>query len=279
MLQRIVLKFLSKLRLMPYLNLTFNANGMAIPIVGGMGYTNYYGTEKWMGQLLQKLLNYSKDCFVDVGVNLGQTLIKLRSLNKNIEYVGFEPNPVCVFYVEKLIQVNRFINCKVIPAGVSNKTEVLTLKIFANDTDPMASIIEDFKDQAKAEKAVVVIGNNLLNEFSEKTISILKIDVEGAELYVLEGFIGLIKRDRPFITMEILPCCSINGEYSGRVERQEKIQEHIKGLQYAMLRIMKTSNGELKELSLIEDIGKQTDEALSDYVFVPQEKLSQLITQ
>lgn len=277
MMQKIVLKFLSRFRLMPYLNLTVNAHGFVIPIVCGIGYSNIYGTEKWMSQLLQKLMQYTSNCFIDVGVNVGQTLIKLRSLNEQVDYIGFEPNPACVFYVEKLIRANKFVNCQIIPVGVSNKTEVLALKIFANDTDPMASIIDDFKDQAKVEKSIVVISDDILNQFAQKTIGILKIDVEGAELYVLEGFSGLTKRDRPFIAMEILPCCSVSGEYSGRVERQEKIQEYIKGLQYAMLRVMKTPDGELKELKLIEDIGKQTDETLSDYLFVPKEKLNLLI--
>jgi FkbM family methyltransferase len=275
-MQKFFLKVLSRLKLLRYLNLLANTNGVNIPIIGGIGYINYYGTEIWMTQLLQKLLGQTKDCFVDVGVNLGQTLIKVRGLNKDIEYIGFEPNPVCIFYAEKLILANQFKNCKIIPAGVSNKTEILTLRIFADESDPMASIIEDFKDQAKNEKSVIVIGEDLLGEFADKKIGILKIDVEGAELYVLEGFLNLIRRDRPYILMEILPAYTETIEYSGRLQRQEQVMAHLKNIQYSMLRILK-SEDDLAGLSPIADIGKHTDYHMSDYLFVPTEKLEQII--
>ena len=41
--------------------------------------------------------------FIDVGVNVGQTLLKLKSISSEINYLGFEPNPNCVNYLKNLI--------------------------------------------------------------------------------------------------------------------------------------------------------------------------------
>src|SRR5882724_8814387 len=105
------LKVLSKLKIVNYFNVEIKLKeGITIPVMGGLGYNNVFGTEKWMSSVLKKILNRSEGCFVDVGVNIGQTLIKVKSIDRNIDYLGFEPNPVCVFYAENLIGINKFPN-------------------------------------------------------------------------------------------------------------------------------------------------------------------------
>jgi hypothetical protein len=47
---------------------------------------------------------------IDVRANICQTLLKLKSINKEICYNGFGPNPACVNYLTLLIEKNRFIN-------------------------------------------------------------------------------------------------------------------------------------------------------------------------
>ena len=52
---------------------------------------------------------------VDVGANLGQTLLKVKRLDRRARYVGFEPNPWCVVYMEELVRVNRLEHCSIVP--------------------------------------------------------------------------------------------------------------------------------------------------------------------
>ena len=55
--------------------------------------------------MLENLLKKKNGAYLDIGVNIGQTLMKLKSVNPKIEYIGFEPNATCVHYVNKLIDM------------------------------------------------------------------------------------------------------------------------------------------------------------------------------
>ena len=58
-----------------------------IPIIRGLGVQHLKKAEPWMDELMEKLLSQRDDgIFVDVGVNIGQTLLKLRSVCPEMEY-------------------------------------------------------------------------------------------------------------------------------------------------------------------------------------------------
>lgn len=274
-----LLKVLQKFRLLSYVNIIVRKNGISIPILGRLGLINYYGTEKWMTFVLQKLFTLSDGCFVDVGVNVGQTLIKVRGIDKELEYIGFEPNPVCIFYTEKLIQINKFKNCQLIPAGISDKSELIDLKLFDGASDSMATIIDDFNHQATAQKTIIVIDSKSFELFNNRKIGILKVDVEGAEINVLLGLDEIIRKDQPIILLEILPACTKNGEYDGRVRRQAQIEQYIRNISYSMFRILKNDDDTFKRLSEIEEIGKQVDWTLSDYLLLPRQLKDSILKQ
>lgn len=274
-MRKIIIKLLFKLKILGYLNLGIKINNIMIPIIGGLGYDNINGTEKWMTEILGLLLNKSEGCFLDVGVNIGQTLLKVKSINPHIEYIGFEPNPVCVFYTEQLIDANKFQNIKIIPTGISNTNKVLTLNYFSDDiTDSSASIVENFRPKQKIhqEKSIVVLNNDIIK--IEKKISIIKIDVEGAELMVIEGIIEIFERDRPYILIEILPVYDNNNH--DRLFRQNEILKIMNNNNYCILKIMKNSDDSLKGFSKIEDFGIHSDLTHCDYLFIPGEKNNEI---
>ncbi len=146
--------------------------------------------------------------FIDVGVNIGQTLLKLKVVDKNRHYIGFEPNQVCVDYARALVRLNSYVNCEVREYGLSNKNKVIKLEL-NEATDASASIIEKLRpDYFKGSVPVNCIA------FDEsgitEPIAILKIDVEGAELEVLMGMQKAIDTFRPLIVCEVLDCYSID---------------------------------------------------------------------
>jgi hypothetical protein len=61
-------------------------------------------SELWMIDLLKIVLPIGNKSFVDVGINVAQTLLKLKSVSPEINYIGFEPNPVYTNYGAKLIK-------------------------------------------------------------------------------------------------------------------------------------------------------------------------------
>jgi hypothetical protein len=141
----------------------------------------------------------------------------------------------------------------------------------------MASIIEDFKDQAIAEKNITVINGEMASTAITKKTGIIKIDVEGAELYVIKGMSGIIERDRPFLLLEVLPAYTENSEYPGRIARQNEIIKYLDGINYSVFSILKNEDDSFKSFLSIKDFGRQTDADLSDYLCIPSEKSNELV--
>jgi FkbM family methyltransferase len=179
--------------------------------------TNIRLSESWMTEVLKKIQPVFNNHFVDVGVNIGQTLVKAYSVFDNVHYIGFEPNPVCYNYSKQLIELNEFSNCAIVPIGIGAKDEVVQLLFFSNDTaDSSASIIKDFRDEktvVKKEFVPVFHGKALTQFLPSKVGSILKVDVEGAELEVIEGLKSWINETRPIIIIEVLPVYTVENKF------------------------------------------------------------------
>ena len=235
-----------------------------IPIINGR---KTYASEPWMSEVIQRLFKLKSGAFIDVGVNLGQTLLKVAAIDPGRAYVGFEPNPACVDYVWKLIETNN-LDYTLIPAGVSNETTLLKLEMFrADDTDPSASIVPAFRSNVVTRRTVVVIDPEELPKGTlPDEVAIVKVDVEGGELLVVEGLKPLIERTRPSLVVEILPASELD-----RVKRQEAIERHLRDLDYRMFRIRHSSHERFEGFDPIQTIGVPRESQSWDYLFVPAE--------
>lgn len=276
-MNKILIRILDKLNLLPKLNLKvkskLNNKMFRIPLFGKIGYDNLFISEPWMIELLKLVLPVSNGKFVDVGVNVGQTLIKLRSVSAEMEYIGFEPNPMCVNYVNELIKVNLIGNTEIVPVGVAENNEIGVLNFYSDtDTDSSASIVSEFRPSKKvSHKKIIPLFNleSIKNKLNIGDISILKIDVEGAELEVINSFADEITDKEPIILIEILPTYSDKNMF--RIERQEKIQELLLGKGYHIYNVQK-ENDILIGIKKIKKIEIHSDLNKCDYVLVPNSK-------
>ena len=103
-----------------------------------------------------------------------------------------------------------------------------------------------------------------------RDISILKIDVEGAELEVLQSFKKEISISEPIILIEILPVYEEGNTV--RLEKQRRIEKLINDLGFVIYRILK-KGANISDLQRIENFGVHGDVNLCDYVLVPQGKI------
>ncbi|MDU8885310.1 FkbM family methyltransferase [Yeosuana sp. MJ-SS3] len=253
-----------------------NGTYFKIPILGSLGFSNLSVNEKWMIDVLKIILQIDSVKFIDVGANIGQTLLKLKSIDKNIEYIGFEPNPNCIFYLRTLIKKNSIKNVVLVPIGISTKNELGELNFYIeNYTDSSASILENFRENKILRKEFISLFDvkNIKNKIDFNDISFLKVDVEGAELEVIESFKDEIKNHNPFILLEILPIYNIK-ENPNRSERQNKLLSILKNLHYSAFRIIKTKEI-LLSLKEIDRIEVHSNLNHCDYIFVPIIKLNE----
>ena len=247
---------------------------MRVPVVQGIGAQNVEPSEPWMIPVLERLCALKDGAVLDVGVNLGQTLVSYLSTGRSAPYVGFEPNPHCVHHARLVASRNGARNVTIVPYGLA--TEYRSVMLHArSDIDSAASLVAGFRDASEYSAATVVAvapGDDLIETLEVGDVSVLKIDVEGGELEVLSGLRRTITRTRPFILCEILPVydeTTPNGAM--RRARTDAVLALLREWKYAIYR--QHHDGSVSAQAGIETHG---DIAQSDYLFVPEERESDL---
>ncbi len=147
----------------------------------------------------------------------------------------------------------------------------MTLNLYyeKDSSDSSASIIENFRTQEVKKKFFVPVFSAGTLKHLFNNISIIKIDVEGAELDVIESFKKQILQFRPFILTEILPVYEKSNTF--RRERTEKIVSFISKMDYIIFRIIKNQNDTFNKFEKITHISVHADLSLCEYIFVPKE--------
>src|SRR5262249_26387993 len=205
--------------------------------------------------------------FLDVGMNVGQTLIKAKALDRSRPYFGFEPNAACCQYVEHLIRVNRFPSCTIVPAGLSDRPGVALLRTRNEVTlDPCATLVEGFvfghEGLDELRVASLLNGDEILERLDAGEVGVMKVDVEGAELEALRGLERTLRATRPHVICEILPVMDASRPTGLlRMERQEALLHFIRPLGYRVYRVYDDA-----EIEPIESIGVHASLFLSNYV-------------
>lgn len=244
---------------------------LAIPIINEMGYYHLLSSETWFIQLLQKILPGTTGAFVDVGMNIGQTFLKVKAVQEDRVYIGFEPNPACAYYCQKLGEKNSFTHYTIYPVGLYNQTTICTLYLDM-DFASGASVLPEFrknKNRYHLQHQVPMFTGDALLLPQEEKLGFLKADVEGAELEVLQGMQQLIERDRPIILLEILPfydTVSENGIY--RKTRMDSLLALLKRFQYNFYLIKE------QDVSLInfDTMDRHNDMHKTNFLFMTDEQ-------
>ena len=191
------------------IKLPFRINGMNvwIPLIYGMGFYHFLPTESWFGSVLERLFRLKQGALLDVGANLGQSLLRFKSLKIKDPYFGFEPNNGAYFYLSELLRINHFENSTIFPLALSDKSGVTTL-YRRHRTDVSSTLIRGAKAFTSSENTIQVAsfkGDEVVAEKEIDSIAVIKVDVEGAELDVLRGFTHTLQTQQPFVMCEILP--------------------------------------------------------------------------
>ena len=245
---------------------------LRVPLQFGSGWEHLRMAEVWLFESMRRVLNGRPGAFVDVGVNVGHTLVKLEAIDRGRDYIGFEPNAQCLRYTQHLIAVNRFTRCTLVPVGISNRTGIM--KLFMNpDVDPSATIVEGFREPDRYARSVpvpVFVGDEVLDTLGVGQVSVVKIDVEGGELDVVEGLRRTFQRHAPYVFCEVLPVWDEHSEMGRfRLERQTRLQAVLAELGYVIFRIYFDATVEH-----VEEFGIHADMTRSNYVFVPRAELA-----
>lgn len=163
---------------------------------------------------LHQLIRQRGPVVVDVGANVGQSILSLLTVLPTAEIVSFEPNPLVLPRLRKL--ASRFSQVSVLPFGLADRTEDAELYVPVYRGTFLTGLASF--DRAAAGHWLT---SDRMVGFHEPSLrfktftlplrrlddwqlepQLLKIDVQGLEPAVIRGALGIIERSRPVVMAE-----------------------------------------------------------------------------
>lgn len=153
--------------------------------------------------LTRKIINSlskSSNC-IDVGCYKGEILDLMKNAAPLGQHFGIEPIPVQFEFLKKKYSQDQ--NCKIYNIAASNAKGVSDFN-YVKSNPSYSGLKKRAYDKPNEVDTNIRVQTDRLDSIIPSNISIelIKIDVEGAELQVLEGSIDIIKRYKPLIIFE-----------------------------------------------------------------------------
>lgn len=151
-------------------------------------------------RLMTSLLNPGNN-FVDVGANSGYfTLLAARKVGPSGQVISFEPLPSMRERIRQNLALNGFNNVKLHDVAVSNTNG--EVEFFEGPSGHKGlSSLRPLSDSDSTLKVRTTPLDELYPDID--AVSLIKIDVEGAEQLALEGMRNLLSRHKPQLVVEI----------------------------------------------------------------------------
>lgn len=155
------------------------------------------------GALREYRGDFQQQIALDVGGNIGNHSLYFSRRFKRV--VAFEPNPPVAKIFEANVLLNGVRNVELVQVGLGE--EPSTLRFVSNSGDNIggSGFIGGLAKESDGEVTELPIerGDAVLARRSlDARIGLLKIDVEGFELFALRGLKETLSRDLPFVLFE-----------------------------------------------------------------------------
>ena len=161
---------------------------------------------------ISKELDSQKDAgwFFDVGANVGLYSWEVRKVSPHRKILAFEPDPENIILLEKTLKGANFQNVEICKCALSNQLAEIS---FFQDTLTSATGCVAGKDKPWIEQYL----NSSANEIQvrtetldsvvrpDRTPSLIKMDVEGHEIEVLQGGRNTLSEAKPLLIIESFP--------------------------------------------------------------------------
>lgn len=144
------------------------------------------------------------DVFVDVGANIGcYTLIAAKLVGSGGKVFAFEPVGEMHKKLRFNVELNGFKNVTVEKKAVYEKSDVLKLYVSSAENTGMSGIFRHDTESGVTEEVDAVALDDYIAENGIKRLDMVKIDIEGSELFALKGMEKTLAALKPVIVIEI----------------------------------------------------------------------------
>ena len=206
------------------------------------------------------------DVIFDIGANIGWYSLLIASIYPKAQVFAFEPMPQTYNQLCKNIKLNDLKNIETHKIGFFESEKEISFYFNPNLT--VATSIKNILDDENIHtvKGHVVKLDSFTQQNEIKKLDFIKLDVEGAELFVIRGGLETLAQYTPIIFMEMLRKWSAKFGY-----HPNDLITLIQPLGYQCFKIQ---DSRIIEIHSIEE---DTDE--TNFFFLHCEKHQSLITQ
>lgn len=142
---------------------------------------------------------------LDIGGNVGlMTLVFANQLNNTGKVYTFEPEPSNFKKLTDNVALNKFTNVLLNQLAVSDRSLNLKFYLSTGNNSGVHSLIYNASLNSDYIEVPAIKMDEYVIEHNIGKVDLIKIDVEGAELDVLNGMQSLLKKDKPIIIMEVV---------------------------------------------------------------------------
>ncbi len=164
--------------------------------------------------------------YLDIGAWIGSTV--LFAAKKCQQVICFEPDPIAYKYLLTNIQLNKFANITSHNIALSNVTGFQQMASLGDTLgDSMTSLLsQQTNDTALSFTAFTLQWDIFISNYPISQIDFIKIDIEGAEFFLLKEIIPYLKQYKPILYL------STHAPFLAKEQRLKAMQELASNLDF-----------------------------------------------
>jgi FkbM family methyltransferase len=167
-------------------------------------------------RFLRSMLTSNSVCF-DIGAQIGYISIEMALIAKEGVVHAFEPEATNVNRLTNNIRLNHFTNINIIPRAVSNYSGTLKLYLSSDHNSGTHSTVPTVTNVSEQFVEIPCITlDEYVTQNSITRLDVIKIDVEGGELEVIQGACETLKSLKPTIIMEMADSLQESRNFSSK---------------------------------------------------------------
>lgn len=164
-----------------------------------IAFTRNQRYDKLTKKIIKTICKADSNC-VDVGCHKGEVLDIMRKYAPEGKHFGFEPIPD--LYID-LVEKYSGTTVKIYDFALSNNYGTATFNYVVTNPSYSGLIKRKYDNPHEEDTSIVVKTEKMDTVIPLNTkVDLIKIDVEGGELLVLEGAVEILKRDKPVVIFE-----------------------------------------------------------------------------
>ena len=165
-----------------------------------IAFTKNQQYDKQTLNIIRKVCNAGSNC-IDVGAHKGEVLDQILRFSPHGTHFAFEPIPA--LYNGLVEKYKSKPNCRIYDLALSNAKGTSTFNYVVSNPS-YSGLIKRKYDRSNEEDTQITVKTELLDEVipAGTPITLMKIDVEGGELLVMEGAKRVMTENKPVVIFE-----------------------------------------------------------------------------